>query len=256
MANIFHLADTFLSTAFNNHITAPDGQLFDVPPTMAANECLAIFTGSYERDEIDILRKWFRPDHTIIDIGANIGVVSRYAFLEKLADDGTYICVEPNPLARHALEINMQRSASLCPKKNYMIIAAAVCEPDRNGKNAAFVVRQNLASALVGQLPSDGNDTIIQVPTRSLGSLMKDHAPNGASMICDAEGAEIPLIVNDPETFSQIRQIAIELHEPRFTGHQETPSFLISKLWELGFGVFGRAGNAYYLTRPAINLDE
>ena len=86
-------------------------------------------------------------------------------------------------------------------------------------------VRQNLASALVGQLPSDESDTIIQVPTRSLGSLLKDHAPNGASMICDAEGAEIPMIVNDPKAFSQVRQIAIELHDPRFTGHPETPSF-------------------------------
>lgn len=233
-----------------NRIVAPDGQLFEVPATMTAIDCLAISTGRYEYDETEILRQWFKPDHTIIEIGANIGVVSHYAFLEKLDDNGTYLCVEPNPISRPALEINMQRSASLCPRKNFMIIGAAVCEPDRNGKNADFVIRQDLTSALVGQLPSDENDTIIRVPTRSLSSLMKDHAPNGASMICDAEGAEIPMIIDDPEAFSQIRQITIELHEPQFTGHPETPSFLISKLEELGLMVAGKARNSYYMTRP------
>ena len=253
MADRLQLSSTTLSMASSNDIIAPDGQVFDVPDTMAANECLAIAAGSYEHDEIAILRQLFKPDHTVIEIGANIGVVSRYAFLEKLEDGGTYFCVEPNPLSRPALEINMQRSAFFCPKKYFKIISAAVCEPDRNGKTAAFVVRQNLASALVGQLPSDESDTIIQVPTRSLGSLLKDHAPNGASMICDAEGAEIPMIVNDPEAFSQVRQIAIELHDPRFTGHPETPSFLVSQFKDSGFVVAGKLGNVYYLTRHVLS---
>ena len=82
------MAGAFLAMAIRDRMESPDGQIFDVPATMNANDCLAIFTGTYEHDETQLLRRWFFSDHTIVEVGANIGVVSRYAFMEKLQEGG------------------------------------------------------------------------------------------------------------------------------------------------------------------------
>jgi hypothetical protein len=71
------------------------GQVFDVPAE-PGRLSLALALGQYEKDELfilDSLGSW----QNIIEIGANIGVVSRFAFLNNLDLDGRYICVEPNP---------------------------------------------------------------------------------------------------------------------------------------------------------------
>jgi hypothetical protein len=110
-------------------------------------------------------------------------------------------------------------------------------------------VRKNLTSALVGQLPFNKTEEVIWVQSISLSGLLKKYAPDGASLICDAEGAEISMIFEDSAAFQKIRQMAIELHEPHFTGHPETPDIMLQKLSKLGFLARANIGNAYYLAK-------
>ena len=246
------MAGQFLAMAIRGRMESPDGQIFAVPPTMNANDCLAIFSGTYEHYETQLLRSWFQSDHTIVEIGANVGVVSRYAFMEKLQEGGSYICVEPNPVSHAALQNNMRRASEISPRKNFSIIAAAICSPKQEATAAQFVVRKNLTSALVGQLPSDKTEQVVWVQSISLSGLLKKYAPKGASLICDAEGAEIPMIFEDSAAFQKINQIAIELHEPQFTGHPETPDIMLRELYKLGFFVRANIGNTYHLAKERL----
>ena len=232
-----------------DRLVVPNGQVFDISSDLDDYNRCALFAGRYERFEIKLLRRYFELDDTIIEIGANIGVVARYAFLEKLKDGGTYICVEPNPNSRAALEANMRRAQALSPKKKFQIVIAAVSGPQNDGKAEDFVLRENLGSGLASQTKRSEDDTIVQVASRSLGSLMKEFAPNGASLICDVEGAEIPMILEDPQSFANIRQMVIELHEPKLTGRPEMVEFMVGKIQELGFAIGGAMDNCFYLKR-------
>jgi FkbM family methyltransferase len=239
----------------NGRLWAVDGQVYNVLPDMYGLDYFGIAMGRYERAEIETLKRRFRNDHTIIEIGANIGVLARHAFMEKLEDGGTYICVEPNKKSLAVLEANMRRGQASHPKKDYRIVGAAVCGPELNNGYANFCVRRDLASGLedftTPGIHKTDHEAVVQIPTRSLGSLMDEYAPHGASLICDVEGAEISIIFKDPEAFDRIGQILIELHGPSHTGLPETPDDMLKELKKLGF-VYDddKIDNCYYLSRP------
>jgi FkbM family methyltransferase len=230
-----------------DRLLTPGGQLFDLPPDLDDYNRCALFAGRYERLELKLLKRYFETDSTIIEIGANIGVVARYAFLNRLRDGGTYICVEPNPHSRAALHANMLRAQTKRPWRKFDIVAAAVAAPARDGQKERFALRQNLGSALATTNTSE--EGTVEVDVHSLSSLMRDLAPAGASLICDAEGGEIPMILEDTAGFAAIRQILIELHEPWLTGRSETPDQMIAALEKLGFTVLCELGNCCYLRR-------
>lgn len=231
-------------------LMVPNGQVFDIPPGMDDYSRCALFAGRYERLEIALLKQWFREDSTIIEVGSNIGVVARYAFLEKLKAGGTYICVEPNPRSLPALRANMKRAEASRPGRHVQIVAAAVSGRAEEGGTVPFTVRQDLGSSLTASpVPSWREETIVQVPLRTLSGLLREFAPGGASLISDVEGAEIPMILDDPDAFAQVRQIVMELHEPALTGRPETPDFLIAALGRLGFVVRARLGHCCYFDR-------
>ena len=230
-----------------NFVLTVDGQVFKVSPDALSHQRLGIVARRYERSEIEILRRNFVKDDVIIEIGAHHGILSRYAFLEKLHPGGMYVCVEPNPVSHDALSFNMQWGKRLHPSKEFRILNVAICDPEDAGKNVDFYVRNGLGSRLVYSKYPDDHETTIQVPTMSFGNLIGKLAPFGASVICDAEGAEI-FMLKEPEAFGRVRQMIIELHEPHRTGQPDTPMVMLSKLEKLGFRAKDQADNVYYLT--------
>ncbi len=245
------LAGRFLRDVFGQ-VSTPDGYNFKVYPTMHPMDCLALRTGRYERAETAILRGHFQPDDTIIEIGSNIGVVASVAFSEKLNDGGTLVCVEPNPDALPALAFNIAALRPRFPARNAVIIAAAVDAPGAETGTAEFRIRPNLGSGLAAVTAPRSNERVTDVAATSLSALVKRYAPNGASLICDAEGGEIPMILEDREGLRHIRQMAIELHEPGLTGRRETPEIMLDHLKSQGFSVGARNLNTWYLTRASL----
>ena len=58
----------------------------------------------YESEALALMRRWLRPGGVVLDVGANVG--NHAIYLEKFADAGEVICVEPNPDAITLLRIN------------------------------------------------------------------------------------------------------------------------------------------------------
>lgn len=229
-------------------LTAPDGQIFDVPSGFHHGDYYRLAAGRYEYDETQILRRFFQPDNVIIEAGANIGVTARYGFLEKLKGGGAYICIEPNPNSLETLAKNMRRAQNLAPGKQFHIIAAAICEPAQDGGTGAFVRRRNLSSGLASHVRKSARETTIPVALRSLSGIMAEHNVGRASLVCDAEGAE-HLIIQDRAALARIGQVMIELHELALTGLPQTPDDLLASFKELGFGRHDRIGHSHYLAR-------
>lgn len=233
----------------------PDGRFYDVPPSFHGLDYLKMISGQYEHDERKILHRDFRPDHTLIEVGSNIGVVSRLAYETKLLPAGKMICVEANPASLSCLEINMGRSGMAAPGRSFEIVLAAMGMPRYEGEMADFLQCNTLCSALNSVAADRKQSQTIQVPVRSLSSLVGEHAPDGYSLICDAEGAEIPLLLDDVRALDTCRQIAIELHHPELTGSPLTPRDMIALFKDNGFDHRRQIADTHYFSRTAaMNL--
>jgi len=221
-----------------------DGRDFRVPEQMSPADVINLFRGAYEREEIAVLRKYFAPAARLVEIGANIGVVSRIAYEEKLAPGGSMICVEPNPatfpfLSRNILEV---------PGKAISFRNVAVGIINGSGPRAEFRQRNNLSSGLTRHLKYTPDAEAIQVGIQPLSEIIKDVAgPYG--LICDAEGAEIEMIEREPDALAHCNQAMFEFHDPDLTGLPETPDIMIQKLEKLGLILRARIDNSCYFSR-------
>ena len=225
----------------------PDGTWFDVPPSMSGIDYVALWLGRYERAEMQILHDHFQTDNAIIEIGANLGVISRLTCETKLAQGGKMICVEPNKVSIPFLEKNILNIG--LDDRNISIINAAVGAPAQEGMTMQFNRRASLGSGLVAVTTKRKNDIVVDVPIVSLSTLVNTHAPDGYSLICDAEGAEILILNEDPESLATCRQIAIELHKTTVTGRPETPEDMVRKITALGFDRKTQVLDTHYFSR-------
>lgn len=239
------------------HAVMPDGRVYSTPQSLSALSYLSMFLGQYEVAERTILRTHFRDANTIVEIGSNIGVVSRVALEEKLVDGGKIICVEPNPDSHDVLIKNLERGVASARRGGKTIHLnvefSAISAPGHIGQ-ALFIPRNNLSSGLVGQVETSHADKDhVRVPITCLSRLLHDHNISGGySLICDAEGAEIPMIFKDAAALERCEQMAIELHEPSLTGSDVTPRDMVDELERQGFRLIDRQLHTYYLSRVAI----
>jgi FkbM family methyltransferase len=235
----------------------PDLERVYTSPTTATQSWWDLTRGRYERDERAILTKHFTVSSTIIEVGSNIGVVSRCA-LTRLSPDGHLICVEPNPHAISALKKNIELSLSRewhYANLRVTVENAALCAPtDEVAGFQDFYARPDLSSGLVKQVKVRERESEIKtVPVTSLSSLLNKHGIDGFySLIMDAEGAEIPLLYQDSAALRRCTQIAIELHGPSLTGQQITVEDMQRRLRVLGFEQQAQVGSNFHFVRKFV----
>ncbi len=226
----------------------PDGQWYVIPRDMHPATCAGMWSGAYERAERKILTSLFNPASNIIEIGAHIGVVTRSA-LTKLQAGGRYICIEANPESIPYLKQNVMDSAC---GKNVLIIEAAIGAPATEGEMQSFFARSSLESGLAAVSHDRDVKGNVDVPVFSLSHVVRTQQIESYSLICDAEGAEILILKDDPGSLEKCEQIAIELHPPVLTGRRETPDDMLHIMKKLGFHCKGSEFNTYHLARPVM----
>jgi FkbM family methyltransferase len=67
---------------------------------------LRILFGTYEAAELRLMRKFLRPEQTIVDVGANVGYLTRF-FARATGPRGKVCAFEPNPLVFSLLNRNV-----------------------------------------------------------------------------------------------------------------------------------------------------
>ncbi len=233
-------------------IETPNNGRFYLPKNFNPIDIAALQRGDYEAAESDILRDYFKPDQTIIEIGANIGYVSRLACKDKLAPGGTYVAVEANALSIPSLTKNLKACET---GKDIRILHTAIGIPvAKEGERQNFIQRNNLSSGLESALRTNLLEPVSSVPVRSLSSVARefDRAGKGYSLICDAEGAEILILQKDPRSLDTCSQVAIELHHPNLTGSSVTPRDMVEIFEHLGFKHRCDLQDTHYFCRPAL----
>lgn len=224
------------------------GYEFRLPRTMRGMTALSLIFDCYETKEIALLREHFRPASCIVDIGANIGVMSHIALREKLQLRGHMICVEPNPEVFPVLEENVCAAREAKPGTLLTFYNAALGPEHMQGKHAEFIVRRNLSSGLVLHRKKIEGKRIIDVPLMPMKEILAGIS-GPWSLVCDAEGGEIDMIENQGSSLQNCEQAVIEFHDSEKTGLPATQADMISRMQGLGFKLEATLQDCCYFSR-------
>tara|TARA_R110002124_G_scaffold148665_1_gene314327 strand:- start:1092 stop:1709 length:618 start_codon:yes stop_codon:yes gene_type:complete len=204
-----------------------------------------LFFKAYESAEIRFIHQYLNPNLPVIELGSSLGGVSCQIGL-ILPKNATFLCVEANPSLISTLKQNLTVN-----NVNSIVINKAI----GNGSNILFEQSEN---NLVGQASvknhSDKKSNKIEVSTISLVQLCREYHITDFNFVCDIEGAEIQILLDEPEAFVHIQHFIIELHETFKDGFTYSVKDLVSLINKLSFETIDSYGNVFYFKKIAKHI--
>lgn len=177
-----------------------DGCEFVIPRDITSRAYRSCFIeGSYEMEERELIRAFVRPDDSVLELGACLGIVS--CVTNKLLSNPTkHVVVEGNPFCIPTIHRN--RGINQC---GFLIENAAVS----NQPDAIFYLHPVY---VVGGTTQRKSDLPVRVPTRSLADLDLRLGPF-STLIIDIEGSELEVFSSSRDQLARYRLVIVELHE-------------------------------------------
>jgi FkbM family methyltransferase len=201
------------------------------------------------------LQRFVRPQDVVYDIGANIGLYSR--FLVHCCGASTVYAFEPMENNRHLLKKNLELGG--CTSRVSVVPIAlgnadGTCEfqvddlSSNSGTLDAVTHGKPSASRAQYGLPP----RTVRVSVARLDSLEKSHGISTPDVIkLDVEGAEAFVLEGGKSVLSRHPcRLVIELHGP------EVAKKVLNELWNLGYSCWGRLSREGKATYSAIVPDD
>ena len=204
-----------LAGAFRNNIVRPiEGLIFDlsggrfhvdgceieVPKNLTTRSYRAcFFTAEYEAEECSLVREFVRPEDTVLELGACMGVVSCVTN-KRLRDKTRHVVVEGNPLLIPTLQRNRELNNAGFAIEN----CAAGTE-----REVTFYIHPIY---LVGGSSQRETEKPVRVRGCSWPELDQRHGPF-TTLIMDVEGSELDVLEGGRELIARYRLGIAELHE-------------------------------------------
>lgn len=177
-----------------------DGCSFVIPRNITSLELRASFLlRTYEEDERRLVRKFFQPEDSVLELGACLGIIACITN-KLLRDPARHVVVEANPYCLPAIHRNRTRNQA-----SFLVEHCAVS----NEKEVVFSIDPR---HITGSSIGNSSGITVRLPGRSLNELMARHGPFSA-LIMDIEGSELELLESSAAILSHFRLIIIELHE-------------------------------------------
>ncbi|HVM62077.1 MAG TPA: FkbM family methyltransferase [Verrucomicrobiae bacterium] len=176
-----------------------DGCTFVIPKdqtSRAYRSCF--FDGSYEAEERAFVRAFVRPNDTVLELGACLGIVSCVTN-KILANKSKHVVVEGNPFCIPTIHRN--RELNQC---GFLVENCAVS----NQRDAVFYLHPVY---IVGGTTQRATARAVRVPSRSLVDLNSRYGPFTV-LIMDVEGSELDLLEASTEALAGYRLVIVELH--------------------------------------------
>jgi FkbM family methyltransferase len=226
-----------VSRIFDERIPTAYGRISvrapDVPPGIAAS----LFWRLYESGEIRLIRRHLSGDYDLVELGSSLGLVA-CAASTKLAPNRKILCVEANAGLVPLLRTNLVRN---CPRQ-YAIEHAAI-DYSGQAKATLHVGDSNISSRVVS-VPVAGGCGSLLVPARTLGDIVSGHALGDYSLVCDIEGAEAGILLEETICLKACREAVLELHATEYKGRGYSVEDLRAILiYQHGFNLVGNQGS-------------
>jgi len=159
-----------------------------------------LFWRMYEKAEAQSILKYVTSQYDVVELGSSIGVVGCIA--GKVKGDRRMLCVEVNQDLIPIIERNLKLNRI----GNYKIRNAAIGVGD---KPLWFTPGMHSTH---GQVGSSHSEKSIKIETVPLSRLLEQEAIGDFVLICDIEGSEIDIVLNDPGCLKRCKLIVLEAH--------------------------------------------
>ncbi|MBK9023493.1 MAG: FkbM family methyltransferase [Saprospiraceae bacterium] len=191
--------------------------------------------GLYEKSEIRFINKYLSEykNCNILELGGSLGIVS--CIISKNISKVQHLTiVEANPELIPIIKNNME----LNNFQNYSIVNAAISF--ESSKSQVFF--QLGDSNLIGHITETQNEKSIIVPCVRLQDL-KIVGPY--VIICDIEGAEVGLLLNESSALKNAELIILEAHDITFNGIEYSVEVIKTMFLKLGFVILDEYGDVF-----------
>jgi FkbM family methyltransferase len=190
-------------------------------PLISVAQKSTLFWGIYEKEEREFIKKYIKPDDSVLELGGSIGVVS-CIINKRLSDGSRHTVVEANPLLVPLLKSN--RELNGC---KFDVVNSAI---SYTGQQVFFSTNGHF---LMGAVADEHSSSTLTVPACSLADVWKSTIDN-AVLVCDIEGMEIEVVANESDFLrKRFSKIIMETH-PDSVGIDKTKD-MITSLKEIGF---------------------
>ncbi len=155
------------------------------------------YEDGYEKDTFSYFEKIIKPNDTILDIGAHIGLFSVF-FSKKLSDKGRVICFEPTPGTFQILE----KTAELNDLKNCTLVNAAIA--DKSGSlNFNLTSSDGEGSNANSLVHTERTVNVTKVKVFSIDDYRRAEKLKINILKIDVEDYELNALIGAKETFDQ-----------------------------------------------------
>ncbi|MEK7950827.1 FkbM family methyltransferase [Luteolibacter soli] len=177
-----------------------DGCEIEVPKDLTTRTYRGCFmTGDYEAEERELIRRFLRPEDTVLELGACIGAVSCVTN-SLLADKSRHIVLEGNPKLIPTLERNREINGA-----GFTVLNRAASLEE----TVTFYLHDEF---IVGGTAQRKSKHPVTVPGSSLEDLDREFG-HFTTLIMDIEGGEADVIPPSIEFLSKCRLVIWETHD-------------------------------------------
>jgi FkbM family methyltransferase len=197
----------------------------------------ALLDQSYEAFERRAVQKYVDPELPVIELGGCIGVVSCITN-HLLRNPRLHVVVEANPNAIPLLEAHRNRNGC-----GFEVVNAAIAYC---AESVTFLPASDFCSNTLVQRSAEAEVT---VPAVHLGDIAGQRKFERFSLICDIEGHESDLVLNEIDVLRKANIVILETHA-RIIGENKNRD-LLRKLEETGLKMVDQDSYVVVMSRSA-----
>lgn len=183
-----------------------DGLLFELDTRQVIDWCL-LFHGAYEPHMQQVFKRLLERDAVVVDVGANIGVHT-LTLATLVGDSGHVLAVEPNPVIRARLELNLQQNGF----KNVMVYGCALgAKDDLMSLRVPTATSEESANpGLASLVALDTPHDLVPVEVRRLDDLFDETGLERLDLIkIDVQGFEMQVLEGTNAIIERFRPIIV-----------------------------------------------
>lgn len=204
----------------------------------------SIFWGFYESAEVRLIGKYVKANANVVELGGSIGIVSSH-IISRLSNQSKMVVVEANQKLIPAI-LNNLKLFNAAGSVSAQVLHNAISYD--SSSIFLYTADNNNTSSSIN---SEGKG--VEVNCLSLNSILETNAIDTFTLVCDIEGAEVSVIVNDEAALAKCGVLIMEVHHTEYKGLTYSQDDIIELLKTKGFNLLERDGHVVAMQNLNLN---
>lgn len=194
----------------------------------------ALTLSVFERDEIALFRRLFRPDMTFLDVGANVGLYSALALATE-GFDGKVVSMEPDEESAVYLQRTLEANRNMTSEERVILVRAAASDTE-----GTALLHKNPNNKGDNRLYSDAVlEEAQSVAVTTIDSVCLEHRIERVEFVkIDVQGAEGKAILGATSVL-----------------RNSSDCIILSELWPYGLSRCGSDLDSYVASLEALGFE-